>query len=144
MFDVTRYHPPLDGLLARLRPIEGAVVVGIDGRMGVGKTSLAGWLAQQLGWQSYSLDDSIPVGGGAHQRDIALAAIHQLLQAGAPVVVEGVKFLETIRLQEVALLLFVADNPPCQPSGRLQRAVEDYLESVRPHESAGAVIVNIR
>jgi hypothetical protein len=143
MFDVTRYTPPLDDLLARLRVIEGAVLVGIDGRMGAGKSALAGWLAQQLGWQRYSLDDSIPKGGGTHQRDVALAAIRQLQQAGTPVLVEGAKLLETISRQEIGLLVFVADNPPCKPSRRHQRAVEDYLETVRPFEFSDTVVINI-
>lgn len=139
MFDVTRYQPPLDDLLVRLRNVEGAVLVGIDGRMGAGKTALAKWLSEQLGWQKYSLDDSIPDEGGSHRRDVALMAIEQLQQEGRPTLVEGARLLETVNRQEIALLIFVADTSPCPPSGRHQLAVEEYLETVRPFDDAVVV-----
>ena len=110
--------------------------------MGAGKTALAGWLAEQLGWQKYSLDDSIPDEGGSHQREVALTAIQQLQPSGKPVPVEGARFLETFKRQEIALLIFIDDTSPCPPSGQLQRAVEEYLARVRSRDDA--IIVNIR
>jgi hypothetical protein len=139
-FDVRRYDPPLDDLIARLREIKGPAIVGIDGRMSAGKSWLGQWLAIQLGWGYCELDNELPGDGSWHQPGVVRAKVCELRQAGQSALVEGARLLDGVSPEELDFLVFVEFHPPCTPTGRLQKGIETYLKSRRPSERADFMI----
>lgn len=137
-FDPNRYRPTgaLDDLVGRLRRIQTETLVGVDGRMAAGKSTLARWLSAQLDWPCYSLDDSLKGDGSWHDRDAVTEALNQLGVRQRPIIVEGARLLMTVDRQRLGFLIFVEDAPWFAPNGKTQKEVEQYLKDVRPNEIA--------
>jgi uridine kinase len=75
------------------------LIIAIDGRDGVGKSSLASWLGWQLGMPAVHLDlylvrDSNPLRWRADELDLI---IQSRLGNGRPIIVEGIMLLKALR-----------------------------------------------
>jgi hypothetical protein len=89
----------LGKVLARLRPERLPLLIAIDGVDGLGKSSLASWLAWQIGAPSIHLDlyliqDSDPL---RWRSDDLARVISARLDRKRPVVVEGIMILEALQ-----------------------------------------------
>src|ERR1700704_3718351 len=102
-------------LRAALGPDRKPLLIGIDGRDGVGKTSLSNWLAWQLGMPVIQLDLFVirreipgPIGRRVNDLDRCIKA-----RGDRPLIVEGVLLLDA--LEEVGrapdFLVFVDEHP---------------------------------
>jgi|GEM_PF-3182989 len=144
-FDPNRYGPAgaLDELVSRLQQIRGEILVGIDGRMAAGKTPLAQWLSEKLDWSLYSLDDSFKGDGSWHDHDSVSEALSRLKARNRPIIVEGARLLHTIDREQLGFLIFLDDEPACDPNGNDQRAVEQYLRDVSPRDLADFYLMSL-
>ena len=89
----------LEKLLAHLGPNRLSRLIGIDGDDGVGKSSLASWLAWQLGAPTVHLDlylirDSNPLRW--RTEDLQRVVTTRLDQHEGPLIIEGMMLLEAL------------------------------------------------
>jgi uridine kinase len=108
-------------LQSALGPNRKPLLVGIDGKAGVGKTSLSNWLAWQFGMPAISLDLFVIQNTVAGPITRRIADLDRCIRARGdrPLIVEGILLLEA--LDEVGrvpdFLIFVEEQPPAR--GRL-------------------------
>jgi pantothenate kinase-related protein Tda10 len=120
-------------------PKRNSLIIGIDGRDGQGKSSLANWLAWQLGMSAISLDhfliqDSDPLSWRV--ADLS-HAIQTCLQLERPVIVEGV-FLQDVleQVQKKVDYLVLVKNTDRDAWGTLQEQLDTYLSKWQAEENA--------
>lgn len=119
------------------------LIIGADGRDGMGKSSLANWLAWQLGMSNINLDHYMISGSEPlvwHLDELnRVFDAHQEL--GRPVVVEGI-FLQDCLAQagkKIDYLIFVLDTSR-EPWGSLRETLDDYFERWQPAENANFTV----
>lgn len=136
-FDTRRYGPPgaLDELVHRIRALPGPCVVGIDGRGSAGKTTLARWLSQTLGWHVYQMDWSLAGDGSWFDAECIETAVTGFGRSDRTLILEGSRLLDTVPSERIQFLIHLDDVPPCAPTGRTQREIETYLQSERFREA---------
>jgi hypothetical protein len=122
-------------ILGALTPNRLPLTIAIDGADGCGKSSLASWLAWQLGAATLHLDiylvrDSNPITWRLDDLERAMSA---RLKIG-PVIVEGVLVLDALDLlaRKPDFLVFVDGNGSHGLAGR----IKDYRIRQRPRERA--------
>jgi hypothetical protein len=86
-------------LRRKLGPDRLPLIIGIDGRWGAGKSSLASWLAWQLGMPSVHLDlyverDSEPL---SWRYEDLTRIIGARLVLARPIIVEGIRLCQPLR-----------------------------------------------
>ncbi len=138
--------PHSGDLLAAIRQALGAerlpVVIGIDGRQGAGKSSLASWLAWQLEVPAVHLDlylvhDSAPL-------DWRYGDLGQVLAAarakGRPIIVEGIclcqALLEVDRDPDFLVWLENEGGPEHGP----EEPTDEYVQEFDPAMNADFVL----
>jgi hypothetical protein len=87
-----------------------AVLIGIDGTDGAGKTTLAKELGQSMGATVVSLDDFVPKDSGSYVPHLRTDDLRETLcSAGRPVIVEGVCLLAALEALSLGpdLLIYV-------------------------------------
>jgi uridine kinase len=94
------YEELLGHVHKRLGPNRRPLLIGIDGRDGVGKSSLASWLGWQLEMPAVHLDlylvrDSNPLQWRADELNLI---IQSRLGNGRPIIVEGVMLLNALKM----------------------------------------------
>jgi hypothetical protein len=130
---------PLPQSKALLRAIEAALgpnrrplLIAIDGADGVGKSSLASWLAWQLEMPAVSLDlFLIPKRNPIEWRtDDFACVIHSRLDQQRPVIVEGVRVLDALDAigKTVDYLIFIRGTG----SHSLSEQLADYRARQKP------------
>jgi uridine kinase len=124
------YEALLTEVQAALGPERKPLLFGIDGKAGVGKTSLSNWLAWQLGMPAIHLDLFVVqqnmVAGPIARRSADLDRCMKA-RGDRPIIVEGVLLLEA--LEEVGrfadFLIFVDE----QPSARVRPPDSDLIDT---------------
>jgi hypothetical protein len=130
-----------------------ALTIGIDGRMGAGKSTVGRFLAWQLGMpivetDMWMLRRHIPIGYRYRQLKVAISHRHKICR---PILIEGVKLLETLEVLKIQcdFLIWVksADDPAdaeeiAEILGSETRVadVEKYICSYRPQARAQYII----
>lgn len=142
---------PYRALLHELVPIiknrrrSESFIIGIDGWMYSGKSSLASWLAWQLGCQAVYLDMFIVADNGtfAGWRVEDLRRIF-VSRTGRCTIVEGVMLLEALHRIQVApdYLVYARDaGRRNRPTGsELSKTILAYLMQRRPMSKADRVV----
>ncbi|HAQ83349.1 MAG TPA: hypothetical protein DEH75_23030 [Bradyrhizobium sp.] len=125
--------PGYDALLAALStalgPNRDPLLIGIDGKAGVGKTSLASWLSWQLGMPAINLDLFIEQNKTPAPIARRIADLDRCVKARGdrPLIVEGVLLLDA--LAEVRrspdFLIFVEE----QPTTRIRPPDSDLIDT---------------
>jgi uridine kinase len=119
------------------------MIIGIDGRDGMGKSSLANWLGWQLGIPAYSLDDYFYASPQPHawRTEELIRITNARLVNGRPVIVEGIFLLEALAAIEAnpGYLIFV-ENEHGGASKGWQQQLEAYFEAFRPRSRANFVV----
>ncbi len=119
--------PGYEELLAQVQlelgPTRRPLLIAIDGPDGVGKSSLASWLAWQLEMPSLNLDlylvrDSKPL---QWRTDDLERAIHSRLDLSRPVIIEGVLLLMSWRKSGARLTSWFTS------STRMQMKIRTHL-----------------
>jgi hypothetical protein len=125
-------------LQRKLGPNRLPLIIGIDGRSGAGKSSLASWLAWQLGMPSVHLDlyverDSEPLSW--RYEDVARITTARLVLA-QPIIVEGICLCQPLQAidRDPDYWVWVENlggpKPgPCDPTG-------DYVAEFNPEANA--------
>jgi uridine kinase len=130
----------LEALQKELGPNRKPLLIAIDGADGVGKSSLASWLAWQLGMPALHLDlylikDSNPLGWRAGELDLL---IRSRVDIGRPIIVEGILILDA--LDQISrrpdFLVYVRGNG----SQKLSSRIENYRRRQKPEELAKACL----
>ena len=115
------------------------LIIGIDGRGGSGKTSLAGWLTWQIGYPSVHLDlyiirDSKPLEW--RYEDLG-RAVHARLNTKRPIIIEGVcvcAALQALDLEPDFLVWLENRNGPVPGGPRDPTPV--YIREFSPRQNA--------
>lgn len=125
------YNALRDSLLVALgypeqrRPL----LIAVDGRDGAGKSSLASWLAWQLGTPAIHLDLLLRGGGISWRIHDLKRLLDTRLGRCGPVIVEGVLVLDALALvgRAADYTIFVKnEGEPC--SNSLMRQIESYWD----------------
>jgi 2-phosphoglycerate kinase len=126
----------LAALQRELGPNRKPLLIAIDGADGIGKSSLASWLAWQLGMPTVHLDlylirDSQPLAWRADELSRLIAA---RIDNGRPVIVEGVLILDAMDQisRRPDFLVYVRGEGSHELAGR----VENYRARQQPEEVA--------
>ena len=135
-------HAAISQVLLRSPCERNPLLIGIDGRDGSGKSSLANWLAWQLGIEAVHLDmfleckDTI-IGW---REDELSRVVSSRLGKHNPVIVEGVKLLEAMEAIDrcVDFLVFVikADDRSFDEDCVLELSLKQYFEKYMPENKA--------
>jgi hypothetical protein len=135
----TRHHELLGSLTEQLRAHHNrATIIGIDGRRGVGKSSLAHWLAWHLGIAVVHLDMFRAAGADGllsdWRADHLLAAVKSRYDDDRHTIIEGARLLEAMSAigMRVDRLIFVQGDPADDRSPLVAR----YLERFDPESVA--------
>lgn len=113
------------------------IIIGIDGQNGAGKTSVASWLAWQLGAKALHLDlystyDAEGRRVGWREDDLAQAIKNRVDSQRKPIIVEGVLLLEALGAikRNTDFLVYVRrrDTTSCNKLPSVVR----YLQSRNP------------
>jgi pantothenate kinase-related protein Tda10 len=138
------------GLLAQMQKEHGPnrrpLLIAIDGPDGVGKSSLASWLAWQLEMPSLHLDvylvrDSKPQ---RWRTDDLERAIRSRLDLGRPVIIEGVLLLDVLeqigRAPEFLVYVQREDENEEQGVSDLHKSLIDYRLRRKPERRANFIL----
>lgn len=121
-------------------------LIGIDGRLAVGKTAVAKSLAARLNCACLHLDDYLEPHTGQFVGSLRFdALLHALHDCRDRVVIEGICLMEVLeRLRRVPDYLIYVDNPAGGARRGLSSLLQDeifrYGLKYRPQESADRVI----
>jgi adenylate kinase family enzyme len=118
----------------------GAVLIGVDGLDGAGKTSFATWLAWQFAMTVVHLDLYIikgrrPIEWSAGDLERAIDA--RLDNGGRPLVVEGILLLQALnRIKRMPSKVFFVELEGNGGSHSLADELSNYMDQYRPQKSA--------
>lgn len=116
-----------------------AMIIGIDGRDGEGKSRLARFLAWRLEMPCLETDTFLQTGTGTYSLriDDLRRAIRTRLDLKRPVIVEGVFLLRTLQLigESVDRLVYVNKEPANDTSG-FEIELANYRSTFRPDARA--------
>jgi len=133
---IPRSEELLDRIMEVLTPNRLPLLIAIDGADLSGKSSLASWLAWQLGMPAVQLDLYLTTGGTIKWRTEELArVIAKRIDAQRPIIVEGVLIfdaLDQIR-RKADFLIFVAGG---HLESSLAPQIAAYLSRQKPLERA--------
>jgi hypothetical protein len=121
-------------ILEKLGPNRLPVLIAIDGPDGVGKTSLASWLAWQLGVPTIHLDLYVVRGSDPLQWKLDDLARAITARGKRPLILEGIKLLDA--LHEIGRkpdFIVYVDGPG---SDHHSKALTDYRARHAPQKSA--------
>jgi len=128
--------------LSRALENRGAAIIGVDGYLGAGKTTVATRLSKQTGYGCVHLDDYLNPHKGGVVENLDLSAL-QAAAGERPLIIEGLCLLEVLeRLQISAdFLVYVAGINPSRKD--LDKKVFDetdkYLQAYRPTNKADVI-----
>ena len=138
-----RYEELLAQVQKELGPNRRSLLIAIDGADGVGKSSLASWLAWQLEMPSLHLDvylvrDTTPQ---QWRTDDLERAIRSRLDLGRPVIIEGILLLDVLDKvgRTPAFLVYVQDqdeNEDHPDASDLRKSLIDYRLRQKPEQRA--------
>jgi 2-phosphoglycerate kinase len=116
------------------------IMIGIDGRAGKGKTSLASWIGWQFNMPTIHLDLFLVPGRGRAEWELTglQRVIEARLKRQKPALVEGVLLLDALTSLSLKpdFMIFVGpDNQENDPSD-LQSQINEYLQRERPASRA--------
>lgn len=124
--------------------IDGAII-GVDGYTGVGKTTLAGQIANEIGGKVLSLDSYLEKNRGRYLPNLRIEEFrNDLNDARGPLVIEGVCLLAALSIIGVQLkkLIYVKrighygtwkDRRECNPQEPVEDAIRKLEEDVRSY-----------
>jgi len=137
-----KHNQLLEVLFAEITPWR-KLTIGIDGADGVGKSPLARLLSWQLGMPYIETDMFlIP---GSTKREFYYDDLYQLINRrhslNRPVIIEGVKLLETLEIISIVpdFNIYVK-NEDFEGSESLRETLEIYTEKYSPIEKADYII----
>ena len=117
-------------------------LVAVDGVDGAGKSTLARYLAWQLGMPAIETDTFLDPGRGGltvREQDLLLV-IQARLNRDRPVIVEGIRVLHTLRaLQLQSDYLVLVQQEDHEGSHSLCEDLRSYAQEFRPQERADFV-----
>jgi uridine kinase len=125
------YETLLTTICAALGPDRKPLLIGIDGKAGMGKTSLSSWLAWQLGMSAIHLDLFLiqdeapaPIRWRVNDLDRCIKA-----RGNRPLIVEGVLLLDALDevCQSPDFLIFVDEQPA--PLARVRPPDSDLIDT---------------
>lgn len=116
-------------------------LIGIDGRDGTGKSTLARYLAWQLGLPTIELDLFLEDDGKiSHRYDDIRRVARARLQRDRPLIIEGVCLLRALDYSSLACdFLVTVDVREYSGSETLRSIFEAYEEEYRPQERSSAI-----
>lgn len=114
------------------------LTIGIDGVDGIGKSTLARFLAWQLEMPVLETDMFLEKEGYPNLRYDELRSLIQSRHShNRPVIVEGVRLLETLdKLEVLPDILIYVIRPGCEGSLTLCQEYEKYQGKYKPQEKA--------
>ena len=117
-------------------------VIGIDGYLGVGKTTIAALLSRRLGYTCIHLDDYLDPGKGRFIDNLDIASLEQAVRV-RPLIIEGLCLMEVLNRLYVhaELLIFVSGINASRNTkdSRLFDEVDRYFQKYLPSETAGVI-----
>jgi hypothetical protein len=132
--------PGSEDLLSRIKdalgPDRRPLLIAIDGADGIGKSSLASWLAWQLGMPAVHLDlylirDSKPL---KWRTDEVERLIHSRIDKGQPIIVEGVFVLDVLdKIHRAADFITYVHG---EGGYTFSKLLDDYRRRRKPKEIA--------
>ena len=122
-----------------------AILIGIDGRDGAGKSSLASWLAWQFEMSTVHLDlliaaNEVPIAWHTEQLNQMIAS-RLNRNSPVPIIVEGILLLKALTDvgRNCDFLVFV-ENQDFTGSNSMREQLERYFLDMRPKERANFVL----
>jgi hypothetical protein len=113
-------------------PDRRAVLIGLDGMPGVGKSSVASWLAWQLGAKAVHLDLYVEPKGFPllWRTDDLTRVLEARLSLGRPVIIEGVALLDALAAvgRQPDFLAWIEREEPVESGSQLSEYVLRYVE----------------
>ena len=120
---------------------KGYLRIGIDGIDGVGKTTLANVLSQQLGYPAIHLDSNLEKNQGGFIDHLDYAGLKSAMEQNERLIVEGVCLMEVLQRVGVAVdaLVYVmrqshglwADERELNIEGDVEEFIQGEIELVR-------------
>jgi hypothetical protein len=131
--------------LSRMRPR----IIGVDGELGAGKTTLAMRIAERLNCRHIHVDSFLIKGRSSFLPSIRYERLAQALCGPAPVVIEGICLLAVLERLSVSAdwLIFVDGGPPlpgARPSPLLVDELRSYVRSYSPRSKAHRILTRER
>ena len=120
-----------------------ASIIGVDGYLGAGKTTVAMQLAEQIGYACVHLDDYLDPKHGGFVENINLSALNKALRVKRPLIIEGLCLLEVLdRLQvNVDFLVYVTGIGPSSTDcdKKVFDETNGYFQTYRPAIKADVI-----
>lgn len=116
-----------------------AYVIGVDGLPAAGKSTLARYLAWQLGMPAIETDTFLELHSGPHAHRVPELGqvIRTRLELKRPVIVEGLLLLSSLeRLSVTPDFLVYVDHRECDPGPSLAEYLESYEQQYQPRDRA--------
>lgn len=138
----------MDKLVSLLRSLRASQprIIGIDGELGCGKTTVARHLSQELECESLHLDSYLLKGQRSFVRNIRYDELRDAIALRkGPFILEGICLLAVLEGLSLRPDFLVYVDPQirfrnARKSPLLQSEVRDYIEKYSPHAKADAII----
>jgi hypothetical protein len=117
-------------------------IIAIDGHLGVGKTTIAKLLSNQLGFECIHLDNFLSQGKGLFVKNLDFLSLKLVLRK-RPVLIEGICMLEVLEKLDVSadLVIYVngAHAERSDFDGKLFDELSAYTQRYNPLQMAGVI-----
>ena len=121
--------------LMRALENRGASIIGVDGYLGAGKTTVATRLSEQTGYACVHLDDYLDPKKAGFVENLDLSALDKTLRGKRPLIIEGLCLLGVLdRFQiNVDFLVYVAGISPSRTDfdDKIFDETDKYLQTYR-------------